>query len=120
MTSRRDERRALEDRKRRKALPWRKWYATKAWKLKRAAQLAKTPWCEPCRRQGRSRPATVANHKVRHRGDRDLFFHGETESACKECHDAAIQREEIEGFSREIDDDGWPADPRHPFNRGAG
>ena len=118
--NRREERRRREDVKRRKAKPWRKWYSSRAWKLKRAAQLGKIPWCESCRRQGKSRPATVANHKVPHRGDRELFFHGETESACAECHDAAIQREEIEGFRRDIGEDGWPEDERHPFNRGAG
>lgn len=65
---------------------------------------------------GKSRPATVANHKTPHRGDRKLFFYGELESACKNCHDQAIQRAEGEGFAREIDGEGWPIDPKHPFN----
>lgn len=112
-----DSRKRADD-NRRKKQPWRKWYYTKTWRGIRARQLAKTPWCEPCKRLGKSRPATVANHKTPHRGDRHLFFHGAVESACKNCHDQAIQREEREGFSREIGDDGWPTDPRHPFNAG--
>lgn len=115
--TRRDESRKAADRKRAEQKPFRKWYASKAWKLRRARQLNAVPYCEPCKRAGRSRPATVANHKVPHRGDRHLFFDGELESTCKECHDSAIQRAELEGFSREVDADGWPVDPRHPFNR---
>ncbi len=115
MTWDRDARKAA-DAKRRKTQPWRRWYYTKTWKLRRKAQLDRIPWCEPCKRLGKSRKATVANHKKPHRGDRELFFRGEIESACKNCHDQAIQREEREGFSREIDTDGWPIDEKHPFN----
>jgi 5-methylcytosine-specific restriction protein A len=104
------------DQARRRRAPWRKWYFTKTWKALRAAQLELVPWCEPCKRLGKSRPATIANHKIPHRGDRELFFRGALESACKNCHDQAIQREEHEGFSRDIGDDGWPVDPKHLFN----
>lgn len=119
MTSREISRKAA-DRKRQDTQPWRRWYYTKAWKLRRQRQLGRIPWCEPCKRAGRSRVAVIANHKIPHRGDRELFFRGELESACKNCHDQAIQRAELEGFRREIDDDGWPVDPAHPFNVAAG
>jgi 5-methylcytosine-specific restriction enzyme A len=115
--NRRTEQRRAADKKRSAAFPWRKWYFTKAWKTRRDRQLKKIPWCEPCKRMGKSRIARVANHKTPHRGDRELFFRGPIESTCKNCHDQAIQREENEGFSREIDVDGWPTDSRHPFNR---
>lgn len=105
------------DRRRAKAQPWRKWYSLKAWKLKRAAQLARRPWCEPCKALGMSRRATIANHKIRHNGDPKLFWHGELESVCKPCHDAAIQKAEIQGFRPDLDAEGWPSDPAHPFNR---
>lgn len=116
MTRRAEGRRAA-DAKRRKALPWRKWYSTPAWRMRRAKQLAQTPWCEPCKRMGKSRPATVANHKIPHRGDRHLFWHGELESQCASCHDSATQRAELEGFERGIGEDGWPTSPNHPFLR---
>lgn len=114
------EQRRKADKARREKYPWRKWYFTKAWRLRRQRQLARVAYCEPCLRAGRTRKATIANHKVPHRGDRKLFFEGLLESACKSCHDGAIQREELEGFSREIGDDGWPTDPHHPFNRAPG
>lgn len=116
MSQDRDARKAA-DKKRRKTQPWRRWYYTKTWKKRRKDQLDRIPWCEPCKRLGKSRPATVANHKTPHRGNRELFFKGPIESVCKQCHDQAIQREEREGFSREIDTDGWPTDEAHPFNR---
>lgn len=115
--SRRAETRRAADKKRQAEQPWRKWYFTKGWKLRRARQLARVPYCEPCKRMGKSRIATVANHKTPHRGDRKLFFEGELESACKQCHDQAIQIEEQLGFSRDIGADGWPVDPKHPFNK---
>lgn len=118
--SRHTEQRRADDAKRRKLQPWRRWYFTKRWKERRRLQLERVPWCEPCKRLGKSRIATIANHKIPHRGDEKLFFEGELESACKNCHDQAIQREEIEGASREIDLEGWPTDPRHLFNQRRG
>lgn len=105
------------DQRRRKAHPWRKWYGTKAWKIRRSRQLKAEPLCRTCAAAGRSRPATVADHVIPHRGDRRRFFFGELQSLCADCHNIAKQREETEGFTREIGDDGWPTDPRHIFNR---
>lgn len=38
--------------------------------------------------------ATVANHRIAHKGDWKLFIEGDLESACKPCHDSEVQREE--------------------------
>lgn len=105
------------DAKREREKPWRAWYKTRRWFRRRAKQLKAVPWCEPCKVMGMSRPAKIANHVVPHRGDPHLFWHGKLESTCKPCHDAAIQRAELEGFRRDVDLDGWPVDPNHPFNR---
>lgn len=116
--TRRDDSRRAADRKRQAANPWRSWYGTKDWKIRRARQLKADAYlCQPCKRAGRSRVATTVDHVVPHRGDRNLFLFGKVESMCASCHSAAKQLEEIEGFSREIGDDGFPTDPRHPFNR---
>lgn len=115
--NRRGEQRRVADKKRARAFPWRNWYRTKRWRLKRRDHLTRVPWCEPCKRAKRSRPAKVCDHKVPHRGDPLKFWHGELESQCETCHNLAKQREEHEGFTREIDADGWPTDARHPFNR---
>lgn len=97
--------------------PHRKWYALKRWRLIRKAQLQKEPWCVICRRFGRSRAATIADHVIPHRGDPHLFWHGKLQSLCKPCHDEVKMAQETQGFSRFPDDDGWPSDPAHPFNR---
>lgn len=115
--TRRDEQRQAQDAKRREAKPWRAWYATKAWFIRRSRQLKHFPFCAKCLVMGMTRKATVVDHVLPHRGDRRAFFHGEVQSLCKACHDSAKQREEGEGFAREIGNDGWPTDPKHPFNR---
>lgn len=111
-----------QDAKRRKDKPWRAWYSSPRWRGpagRRTLQLRRIPWCEPCKVEGRSRPATIANHKIPHRGDPLLFWHGPLESTCKTCHDAMIQAAEHRGYRPGVDAEGWPIDPDHPFNRKA-
>lgn len=115
--TRREEARRAYDKRRRGALPYRAWYASKAWWRRKHEQLTRVPWCEPCKAEGKSRRATVANHNPPHRGDRVAFFTGPLESCCKPCHDGMVQRAEGEGFRRTIGIDGWPTDPAHIFNR---
>ncbi len=115
--NRRIESRRAADRKRRKNLPWRKWYFTPAWRIRRAQQLDRVPWCEPCKAMGKTRKATDVNHKEPHRGDREKFFKGPLESCCAGCHSGFVQRSELKGFRAVIDEEGWPTDPSHPFNK---
>lgn len=115
--NRRAEQRRTADAKRRKKLKYRKLYFTPAWRIRRKAQLDRIPWCEPCKREGRSRKATTVNHLIPHHGDPDLFLHGPLESACENCHNQMIQRAERRGYRPTIDPDGWPTDPAHPFNK---
>ena len=62
--------------------------------------------------------AAVVNHKTPHRGDPALFFDlDNTESVCKQDHDALIQREEARGYTIGSDINGRPVDPLHPWNR---
>lgn len=117
MTSIDRQREQTYDAQRWRSNPARAWYGTKAWKIRRRAQLQRVPWCEPCKAEGKSRPATIANHNPPHRGDQRAFFHGPLESSCKTCHDGMIQRAETIGYRPGIDADGWPSDPAHPFNR---
>ena len=80
----------------RRERPWRKWYGRKAWKARRAAQLAREPLCRMCPEWSK-RPATVADHVVPHRGDPGLFWFGELQSLCTDCHDGKKQRQERRG-----------------------
>jgi 5-methylcytosine-specific restriction endonuclease McrA len=97
---------------------YRGWYKTPAWRAARAAQLQRQPLCERHLARGEVVAATVVNHRRRHRGDWALFIDpANHESTCKPCHDGPIQSEEVRGFSKAVDADGWPVDPAHPANR---
>lgn len=103
----------------RKANPARAWYKLKAWcgpAGRRMTQLRAEPTCRFHRLElGAIVPATTVDHVIPHRGDEDLFWRGELQSLCGPCHDRHKQREELEGFSRGVGEDGFPTDPRHPF-----
>lgn len=96
---------------------WRGWYALARWRRRRIAQLAAEPLCRFCRQRGRVTAATVADHVIPHKGDPDLFWHGELQSLCADHHDRDKQQQERIGYSTAIGADGWPVDPSHPFNR---
>jgi 5-methylcytosine-specific restriction protein A len=99
------ERERERDERRRSEQPWRAWYKLELWdhprKGLRAQQLERQPICETCR----AARATIAHHKRPHQGIWELFIdHKNLESACKACHDGAIQRGERAGnYSTEID-----------------
>ncbi len=69
-----------------------------------------------CLARGLTVAATVADHKDPHNGDDQAFWHGELQSLCKRDHDRFKQREETQGFTEQLADDGWPVDPRHLAN----
>lgn len=91
---RREQKRA-HDRRRGREQPWRALYKDARWIAARLRQFALQPLCERCLRDSRVTPATVVNHRIRHRGDEVLFFDPSNhESVCKRCHDGEVQREE--------------------------
>lgn len=98
------------DARRRQEKPWRVFYNTQQWKALRLGQLMREPLCARCATRGVVRAATVAHHKVAHKGDRDLFFDaGNLASSCTDCHDVDEQRIERGGKARQaVDVDGWP------------
>jgi hypothetical protein len=97
--------------------PWHNLYKTKRWNVRRRAQLRSQPLCGMCHGLGIIKLATVADHVVPHRGNRQLFFAGELQSLCKSHHDRSKQGDERRGYSTEIGVDGVPVDPAHPTNR---
>ena len=73
--------------------------------------------CERCLSKGRVRVAQAAHHKVPHNNDPVLFWEGELESLCHECHNSEATPSERRGYSLTIGADGWPLDPLHPANK---
>lgn len=94
------------------------WYHTARWLRQRERQLRKEPLCAYCKAEGRIALATVADHVVPHRGNRQLFFHGQLQSLCQVHHSGAKQVEEVRGFGTGVGKDGLPLDRHHPTYTG--
>ncbi len=71
------------------------------WQTARLYFLKAHPLCEECKRRGAYTPATVVDHIVPHKGDRNLFWdRNNWQSLCKQCHDRKTATEDG-GFGRE-------------------
>src|SRR5262249_55364201 len=88
------------------------------WRRLRAHQLDKEPLCRMCAAEGRTTPATVADHIVPHRNQGMPFWRGELQSLCASCHSSRKQFIENRGYDNAIGSDGWPVDSRHPVYGG--
>lgn len=112
------ERDRRHDAKRRTEKLWRDLYKTARWQTLRAHQLSVQPLCARCQSEGRIIAATVVHHKRKHNGDPLLFFDiNNLASSCAPCHDAVEQGIEKRGYDTNVDAQGNPTDPRHPFYR---
>jgi hypothetical protein len=96
---------------------WQHFYDTGFWKRRRRLQLNAHPLCRFCADRGVVTVARVADHVEPHNGDWNKFVMGALQSLCFDCHDTHKRRIELRGYTQDIDDDGWPTDPRHPANR---
>jgi 5-methylcytosine-specific restriction enzyme A len=100
------------------------------WRQARTGFLRRNPLCDACAKAGLLVPATVVDHVIPHRGNRELFW-DQTNWApsCKRCHDGKTAREGRWGRqtrgehnvrrSHGCDINGMPLDPEHPWNREA-
>ena len=70
----------------RKADPFRRLYASKAWRRVREVKLAMDPLCERCKANGRIEAATEVHHRIAVRDGGDPFDVAGLESLCKPCH----------------------------------
>jgi len=86
---------------------------------RRRAQLRQHPLCQECEKRGVVTAATVAHHVVRHNNNITPFRLSPLMSLCANCHDGTMQQRERSGFARDIGEDGWPRDPRHPIYKRA-
>lgn len=98
---------------------WHYLYSRKAWKQLRLDHLVKEPLCVYCQREGKITPATVVDHIKAHKGDLSLFYDPcNLQSLCKVHHDSSKQKAETKNVNEiGCDINGFPLDPKHPFNR---
>jgi 5-methylcytosine-specific restriction enzyme A len=88
------------------------------WQRLRAAHLHAHPWCARCLAKGKHTVADEVHHKLPCKNDPVLQTDpGNLEAICRECH-APLKGAHDRGYSREIGDDGYPVDPRHPAATG--
>ncbi|MGV2082069.1 MULTISPECIES: HNH endonuclease [unclassified Rhizobium] len=77
---------------------WRKWYKTARWQKLRMSVLVRDLFTCQMRGCGRIVADTsqlVADHKLQHHGDPDLFWDDNNlQCMCKTCHDTLKQKEE--------------------------
>ena len=92
---------------------WSNWYADRKWRAKRKVQLDREPLCRFCLALGKVEAATICDHVVPHRGDRESFWKGEVQSLCAQCHSSAKQSLEATGVIQGVDTTGFPIDPSH-------
>jgi len=91
----------------------RKWYGTAEWKELRRITLVKHPVCTRCH----SRPSTIVDHKIPHKGDRDLFFDPSNLTGLdKQCHDKWKKNMEFGKMDTACTEEGYPLDSSHPWN----
>jgi hypothetical protein len=96
---------------------WKKYYDTGFWQNRRKIQLKAHPRCAFCAAKGLVVPARVVDHVEPHNGDWTKFRTSELQSLCFDCHDKTKRNIDLRGYSDDINDDGWPTDPKHPANR---
>lgn len=99
-------------------LPWRSWYNLQRWRTPAKHQLQVEPLCAACLKAGCVTPASIADHVEHHEADWNRFMLGALQSLCAPCHEAKHGR--ASGVSKEVGADGYPVDPRHPFNKARG
>ena len=58
------------------------------WRKARKVFLQQHPLCAECKQNGKLTPATVVDHIIPHRGDKQLFWdEANWQPLCKSCHD---------------------------------
>ncbi|MGO7833325.1 HNH endonuclease [Rhizobium johnstonii] len=65
------------------------------WRKARLEHLAMHPHCRECSKSGITRLATVVDHVIPHRGDKNLFWHrANWQPLCAPCHNSIKQSQE--------------------------
>jgi 5-methylcytosine-specific restriction protein A len=92
-------------------------HGTAYWKRRRLLQLKAEPLCRMCLQNGLVTTASVADHIEPHHNNWNKFKLGALQSLCERCHNQTKRLFELRGYGLEVDKDGYPTDPKHPFNQ---
>jgi 5-methylcytosine-specific restriction enzyme A len=92
-------------------------YGTRRWKRLRRLHRQSEPLCRFCKERGINTPGEVVDHVIPHNGDVNLFYCGQLQTLCRNCHDRDKRNAELHGFRPDAGVDGFPLDKRHPFYR---
>jgi 5-methylcytosine-specific restriction protein A len=93
-----------------------KLYGKQRWRNRSKFQLNAHPLCQMCSVHGVVTLAVIADHVIPHHGDQQLFWFGELQSLCSDCHKSSKAQLEGKGYVKDIGVDGYPVDAAHPFN----
>lgn len=86
-------RRAVQ-RERRESATWHALYDSDRWRMMRAEQLLREPFCRECATAGIRTRANTADHITPHRGDPTLFYDPDNlQSLCQSCHSRKTMEE---------------------------
>lgn len=88
-----------------------RFYKSIRWLEIRVDQLKREPNCKFCGQR-----AEICDHIARHEFDPVKFWSGPFQSLCRTCHSSGKQFMERRGFRRDVGEDGWPIDKKHPAN----
>lgn len=83
------------------------------WQKAREWWLIRHPLCVFCQAKGRTELATVVDHRIPHRGNKQLFWDRDNwQGLCKVCHDSTKKCMEAgKPAPVQIGLDGWPVEP---------
>ena len=70
------------------------------WVQRRSDQLIAEPFCRSCAARGTRTRATEVDHITPHRGNVELFMHGDLQSLCHVCHSRKTMEENKQIFGR--------------------
>lgn len=74
-------------------------YSTWRWRKLRKIQLSREPLCRECAKQGRTTPATVADHIIPIRQGGEIWDLDNIQSLCHACHQRKTIKEQGENKS---------------------
>ena len=89
----------------------------KQWDKVRAYALTRDNYlCQPCMKQGRLTPATAVDH-IQNKASGGTDDMDNLQAICTDCHTRKTTWEATgRDYDTDIGKDGWPTDPKHPFN----